>query len=495
MGDGKLRRAAAWIGLLTLAALLLTGCGEGLGLTPTPAQTTQTFPVDIVFKEFYQTLGGQQLLGPAISILENRNQLKCQFTERVLMCFDSTVTDVSRFSLYPLGRELGIKEEPHLSNAAVTANARVVEGFSIYEKFLPLYDQLYGARYVGRPLTGLRINQDMHRAEQFFENVGFYQDLNDPNGPVYLIPYGAYLCGADCSYRLNEYWSIVKSNLVDEPFAATIARLGGTAVFGSPLLKPQAVEGGQTVEQVYANAIFYAPADDFSQAHLRPLPLMLGQTEEPPVEKKIHDQLVFYDVRDGLGHNVPKQFDQFIAMHGGRELSGNPISEVTLIAEKNLYRQCFENYCLIYDPAASDSMRVRMESLGKQYVDSIPQPDEIKIFNPFSPGHVSLVAAAARPTLNDNEEQIIQISVQQIDTGLPMDRVESTLSLTLPDRPSVRYFLPPTDANGMSSVTIPPVEGIANGARIAYRVCLNLPTPEDQPICAQDSYLIWNVQQ
>lgn len=495
MGDGKLRRAAAWIGLLTLAALLLTGCGEGLGLTPTPAQSARTYPVDIVFKEFYQTLGGQQILGPAISILENRNNLKCQFTERVLMCFDSTATDVSRFGLYPLGNELKIKEEPRLSSETVSANARIVDGFTIYEKFLPLYDQLYGARYVGRPLTGLRINQDMRRAEQFFENVGFYQDLNDPNGPVYLIPYGAYLCGADCSYRLNEYWSIVKSNLVDEPFAATVARLGGTVVFGSPLLKARTVEADGTVEQVYANAIFYAPADDFSQVHLRPLPLMMGMTEEQPVEKKIHDQLVFYEVRDGLGHNVPKQFDQFIAMHGGREVAGNPISEVTLISESNLYRQCFENYCLVYDPAASESMRTRMEALGKRYVDSVPQPDAIKISNPFSPEHVSLVSSASRPTLNDNEEQVIQINVFQIDTNTPMDRVEATLSLSLPDRPAVRFFLPPTDENGMSSVTIPPQEGVANGTRIAYRVCLNLPTPEDQPICSQDSYLIWNVQQ
>lgn len=218
-------------------------------------------------------------------------------------------------------------------------------------------------------------------------------------------------------------------------------------------------------------------------------------TEEQPVEKKIHDQLVFYEVRDGLGHNVPKQFDQFIAMHGGREVAGNPISEVTLISESNLYRQCFENYCLVYDPAASESMRTRMEALGKRYVDSVPQPDAIKISNPFSPEHVSLVSSASRPTLNDNEEQVIQINVFQIDTNTPMDRVEATLSLSLPDRPAVRFFLPPTDENGMSSVTIPPQEGVANGTRIAYRVCLNLPTPEDQPICSQDSYLIWNVQQ
>ncbi len=488
MGDGKLRRAAGY-GVLLLA-LLLTACTDGL-IAPTQGGIGSTYPVDTTFKEFYQTLGGEQILGPAISALENRENLQCQFTESILMCFNPAATDSSRFSLYPLGRELGIQEEAHMAASAVSPSARVVDGFTIYEKFLPLYDRLFGARYVGRPLTEMRINQDLQRVEQFFENVGFYQNLGDPNGPVFLIPYGSYLCGGSCSAHLNEYWSIVKSNLAEQPFAASVARLGGPSVFGSLLLKPQIAKDGY-LEQAYANAIFYAPQDDLSQVRLRPLPSMLGYPVQPLEAPKSHPQLVFYEIQNGMGHNVPRPFDEFIAMHGGRDLSGDPTTEVTLVPGKNIYEQCFENYCLTYDPAASDMMKVRMVALGKEYFDRFPPPEDIQLRNLFTPDTIKLVISADKPNLNDNEAQIIRVLVQQRDSGTPLERVESTLVLSFPDRPAIRYFLPPTDSQGMTVLTIPPQPNIANGTRLSYQVCLNLPS--DRPICALDSYLIWNVQ-
>lgn len=487
MGDGKLYRAAGW-GFLLLA-LLLSACTEGLS-TVSPGRASTTYPVETTFKEFFQTLGGEQVLGPAISALEIRDNLQCQFTERVLMCFNPAATDSSRFVLYPLGKELGIQEEAH-PEAIAPEGARVVDGFTIYEKFWPLYDRLYGARYVGRPLTEMRINQDLQRVEQFFENVGFYQALGDPNGPVFLIPYGAYFCSGNCSSHLNEYWSIVKSNLADQPFASTVARLGGPAVFGSLLLKPQIVEDGN-LQQVYTNAIFYSPPDDSSQVRLRPLPTMLGYTVQPLVEPKSHEQLVFYEIENGLGHNVPRPFDTFVATHGGRDLSGNPISEVVLLSGKNLYQQCFENYCLIYDPAASDMMKVRMAPLGKEYSDRHPAPADVQIRSLFSPETIEMTVSKDKPNINDNEEQYIRIVVQQRDNGRPLERVDATLILNLPAHPTIRYFFPPTGADGMAVLTIPPQPDLANGTRLSYQVCLNLPS--DKPVCKLDSYLIWNVQ-
>ena len=489
MGDGKLRRAVLWAYFL-IWVLLLTACGDKTGNSTSLGQGPHVFPVDAIFKEFYQTLGGKQVLGPAISALEIRDGLQCQFTERVLMCFNPTVTDENRFNLYPLGRELGVQEDAHANDVSEDQNARVVDGFTIYERFIPLYDQLFGARYVGRPLTELRINQDLQRAEQFFENVGFYQNLNDPNGPVYLIPYGAYLCGGSCSYRLNEYWSIVKSNTAEQPFAASIARLGGPAVFGDLLLKPQIAEDGY-LEQVYANAVFYAPSDDLSEVRLRPLPRMLGYEVQAPVERKIHDQLVFYEVRGGLGHNVPRQLDAFIAQHGGREFSGDPISEVFLLPGQNIYRQCFENYCLDYDPSASDLMKVRLAPLGKEFIARYPAPEDARISNLFGPDKIALTASVDKPTLNDNDSQVIRVVVTQKSSGQPIERVEASLVLSFQDRPSIRYFIPPTDTQGTSSITLPPQPDLANGDRVAYQVCLNLPS--ETPVCAKDSYLIWNV--
>jgi len=381
-------------------------------------------------------------------------------------------------------------EEPNLSGLMASADARVVDGFVIYEEFLPLYDRLYGARYVGRPLTEMRVNQDLNRVEQFFENVGFYKKLDGTDSAIHLIPYGAYLCGGNCSYKLDEYWSIVKSNLTVQPFAPSMSRLGGPPVFGSLLLKPQINEEGN-LQQVYANAIFYASPDNPGLVRLRPLPLLLNYPAQPPVEMKSHDQLVFYEIENGLGHNVPRPFDSFVAMHGGRDLAGQPISEVLLLPDQNIFQQCFENYCLLYDPAAPESMRVRMAPLGNEYIQQFPPSEEAQIHNMFSPDSIGLIVSADKPNINDNEEQVVRMLVRQSDTGLPLERVEATLVLSFQDRPSIRYFFTPTGPDGMSILVIPPQPDLANGTRLSYQVCLNLPSA--QPICSLDSYLIWNV--
>ena len=481
----------AIIFFLLAVPLFSLACAGEMVSTPPAGRGSLSYSVDTTFKEFYQTLGGSDVLGPAISALEHRENLQCQFTENALMCFNSSATDAGRFTLYPLGRELGIQEDLNLSGLTAPSSARVVDGFIIYEKFLPLYDQLYGAQYVGRPLTELRINSDLNRVEQFFENVGFYQSLGDPNSAVHLIPYGAYLCGGDCSYRLDEYWSIVKSSLTDQPFATSMTRLGGPAVFGSLLLKPQIAEDGN-LQQVYDNAIFYASPDNPGLVRLRSLPLILGYEVRPAVEMKSHEQLVFYEIENGLGHNVPRPFDNFIAQHGGRDLSGQPISEVIYLQDENIYRQCFENYCLLYDPDASVSMRVRMAPLGKEYIKRYQPPEEAQIRNMFSPDRISLIIAADKPNINSDEDQVIRMLVRQSDTVQPIERVEATIILIPQDQPQSRYFLPPTGPDGISWVKIPPQPGLANGSRLAYQVCLNLPS--ERPICAVDSYLIWDIQ-
>ncbi len=488
MGEGILRRTVIAGALLLIG--LLSACTEGLSIAPNSGGTVASgVPVETVFKEFYQALGGIEVLGPAISALEIRENQQCQFTERALMCFNPSVSDSSRFNLYPLGRELSVQEDMMPSGAAERPGVRVVDGYTIYDKFIPLYDRLFGARYVGRPLTEMRINQDLKRAEQFFENVGFYQNLDDPNGPVYLIPYGAYLCGR-CSSRLDEYWSIVKSTMTDQPFAGQITRLGGPAVFGSLLLKPRITEDGY-IEQVYDNAIFYAPVNDISQMRMRPLPLMLSQEVQPPAERISHEQLVYYEINGGPGHNVPLPFDHFIAQHGGRDLAGHPISEVIRYSD-GLFRQCFENYCLVYDPSAAEALQVRLAPLGKEFLERYPPAEELQIRNLFTQERIALVVSADLPTLNVNDEQYIRMLVQQKDNGQPLERVEATVVVYAPGQTVQRYAFPPTDGSGMSMAVIPPQLGLANGSRIVYEVCLNLPS--EQPICARDSYLLWNVQ-
>lgn len=470
---------------IILLVFLLSACSENLGL-PT---TISSYPVDSVFREFYSMLGGQGMLGPAISVIEEHQDLQCQYTERALMCYNPAITDETRYRLYPLGPELGIQPDRHLANS--TSGERLVDGIAIYEKFQPLYDRLYGARYVGKPLTELRINQDLQRVEQYFENVGFFQALNDPNGPVALIPYGAYKCTGHCSAYSNELFAVIKANSVEQPFGPAVARLGGPSAVGAMLLKPQTDADG-SIQQLSTNVMFSAPGGDISQARLLPLPQMLGYQVQPLTAQNVHPQLVFYEISDGLGHNVPKPFDTFIALHGGWPLAGIPTSEVVELAGQKLYEQCFENYCLLYDPSATDALKVRMAPLGQEYLTQHPAPEEAQIRNDFSPESIALTISADKPSLNDNETQTIRVSVQQVKTAKPLERVEASLLISTPGKPQARTFLPPTDANGLTQAAIPPQPDLSNGTRLVYQVCLNLPS--DQPICAQESYLIWNVR-
>jgi hypothetical protein len=457
----------------------------------TPAQS---FPVDPSLREFYSSLGGQQILGPAISGIEVRaDGTKCQYFERALMCFNPDVTGVNRHSLFPLGKDLKIHEDSHRALQPAPSGARVVDGFVIYEKFLPLYDRLYGAQYVGMPLTELRINYDLNRLEQFFTNVGFYQSIGDPNGPVFLIPYGAYLCGT-CAYNSAEYFQTIKSNLVEQPFAESVARLGGSGVFGTPLLQPEVVNG--VIRQVYTNVVFEAPQNNISQVSLFALPAALGIQPETFALKQSHDQLIFYTLEQqtGLGHNVPQPFEKFIAQHGSIILSGYPIQEIRQLPGENLYQQCFEKLCLIYDPVASESRKVRLAPLGNQYKQTVQYNPELEVQNIFSPERINLTIAVDRPNLSNTEEQFVRMSVEEEANGQwqGMERVEGSLLLTMGPNSQARYYFPPTDGNGMSVVVIPSQPKLGNGTRLQYQVCLNLPS--ETPICRQDSYLIWNTK-
>jgi hypothetical protein len=270
--------------------------------------------VDPTFKEFYAILGGIERLGPPLTTLFEREGQRCQFTEAVLMCVGPTETNAARhFYLAPLGLQMDVREETPLA-AAQAGTRDLGEGFVLYEEFAPLYDQLFGALYAGRPLTQVRVNQASRRYEQFFENVGFYRRFDDPPDQVHMLPYGAYLCGPDCSHWLDDFWLIQQSGMIPQPFELSVQRLGLSAL-GAPLTQPSRTADG-FIEQVYDNALLFAPETDLSQVRLRPLVRMLAfvQSEKLTVEKP-HDQLVFYEVKDGLGYNVPVFFDHFIAFH------------------------------------------------------------------------------------------------------------------------------------------------------------------------------------
>ncbi len=431
-------------------------------------------------------LGGQAVLGYAISPASGSAPL-CQFTTAVQMCYDPGAPDSARFLLRPLGVDLVEAEPPDL---LPESGGKQVDGYQIYDEFVSLYERLKGARYAGRPLTKVRINYQQQRIEQYFENVGFYRSLDTPAGKVKLVAYGAAVCREVCAYQPAEEGVMIGGQApVEQIFSRQILRMGGAGVFGQPLTQPyRAVDG--SLEQVYEKVVLYAPGGVPNNMRLRPAPIILGTAFSLPGPRINDTRMVFYPVQGDQGYNVPTIFDRFIARHGGAEISGQPISEVMQVRASTIYRQCFENYCLDFDPAAPKDLQVQLAPLGQSYIGQQGVGDAAVRPFQFTPETVILSIGDLQPQIRADAEQSIMMMVVQRKDQRPIPNVQGELTVFLPGGQTFVAIFPPTDANGVSSVSVPAQPQLANGTLITYQVCV---TPDaGQTVCVPESYLIWN---
>jgi hypothetical protein len=485
-------KTAKWIVInlvLVMMAFWLSACENQPALSPTPT-IPGAYDIDPLFREYYRNLGGEDLLGPAISQLIDQNNSQCQYTTNALMCYNPLATNSDRFYLASLGQKLGIHDDP--STVPPTPSTRLIDGYGIYPDFINLYDSLDKLGSAGLPLSQVRYNYDQQRVEQYFEKVGFYHRFDDAQGITRLLPYGAYVCGEGCSYSIapNDAF-IPQRQEISSPFAASLERMGGLQVFGRPLTEPYTAPDGN-LEQVYENVVMYSAPDDPSTLHLRNLPILLGMTTTPPGPKVygLKENMVFYPVNDDLGYHVPVMFDHFIAEHGGMEISGEPIAEPMMVKGENVARQCFENYCLDYDPNATEDLKTRMAPIGVLYLNKA-NPSIISRF-PFAPDNVQLSVSEDSPQITSKDTESFSLSVLQKKGGLPMPNIAANVKINLPDGSTQNLYMPPTDADGKTSLTIPAMPNLANGSLVAYEICLDVPV--DNPPCVSDSYLIWNLK-
>lgn len=469
--------------LLLAATLILSACGNAAG----NSQAAKTYAVAPRFREFYATLGGEEILGPAISETVSVQSYDCQFTENALMCLNPMVSDSSRFLLYPLGNSMNIREDP--AQSAAQSGSQTIDGYTIDDGFLSLYSKLAGDRFAGKPLTQVHINYQQKRYEQFFENVGFYRKFGEDGSVAHLLAYGAFSCTDVCHYTPSVDAIILNASKAqsDQPLLAGLDKMGDTSVLGTPITEPYISADGNE-EQVYANAVIYAPMNDLSSVRFRPLSTLLNIPKADLVKQKYGtaQNMVFYRIQGALGLHVPIPFDKFIADHGGLDYSGNPIDEVFQY-DGNIYRQCFENYCLDYDAA---TQAVSMAPLGQLYYqqlggDNLPIPQQVAI----SPDTVNLQISEQYQELSAQEQQKIDILVTQKSNQQPLSNVEAVISIQLPDGTTYTGSLPKTGMDGRASILLPAMKNILNGTILVYQVCLK--GESDQPVCSSDSYLIW----
>ncbi len=462
-----------------LLALMLSACA-GAGSRGT------TYPIDAAFRAAYNDLGGKDILGAGLSKPFAFNESTCQYTVNALLCQASGGTESAEVRLYPLGASLINTSQP--GEETPLSDSLTVNGISVYEEFIPLYKQLSGVSITGYPLAQAKMNYSQQRIEQYFENVGFYRNFSDAAGTVHLLAYGAAACADLCDFT-PAVDAVVSASAIPETdriFLEGLEKLGDATIFGEPLTRAFLAADGMQ-EQVFQNAALYT-APGSRVLHLRPIPVLVNMPTSPAGEKLFGNKegMVFYAVKGSLGYHVPRLFDEFISAHGGTAISGMPIAEVGEVTP-GLYRQCFENYCLLYSPAEPPGSQLKLEPTGSAYLATISPADLYGQTVVISPSTVLLRVEAQKLLLQPKQVQQISITLLSQLDGQPIAGVESQLFITRPDKSVYEAALPATMADGTAAGTVPFLEGVPNGSVLLYRVCLVGIIAE--PVCASSSYV------
>jgi len=462
-----------------LIILFLNACNSSAGKV-----APGTYPVDPIFSDFYREIGGDSILGPAISPSFVSEGITYQYVVSGLMAYDPSQLALARFHFSAIAStEWGINDlvEPALSNPDIT----FVNGHQLWEEVLSFYDR-YGPEIIGLPVTGVKANDEKQRYEQYFEGLGFFRDYSAPFGQIQLMPYGSWMCGGNCQYKVTDIGPPPPSYTRDyseteQLFLQESERLGYNFT-GTPLAPPFIAED-TNFEMVFENVAMYIDPMDGYRIKLRPLPSWLGIPTDQPTQETEADWLSFYPISEDLGYNVPNTFVKYIDDHGGMSYIGNPITEYHYLPDGG-YSQCFTNLYLEYHPTAPQQLLIRPHELGKDYqTNGYTQVTA----NPSSAEALQINVWEEFPLIPSGQKQIINIEVSQDDT--PMSGVEFSLLVNQPDGITKSYKLNPTGEGGTTSIELDPING-PNGSEIQYEVCLQgVVTPQ---VCFTRSYTIWN---
>jgi hypothetical protein len=466
--------------------LLLGGLALILGascthlMPPAPKATaTSVLRIAPIFREFYEYLGGSQVLGQPISQQKLEGNTTVQYLEKAKLVFDNTASAKKRFSLAPVGSKMGVVQ-PTLPPPE-NAGPYYYDGHYIPTEFLPLYEKL--AVFAGRPVTEAVYNPIRNRYEQFFENVGFYRLEGDHQ--VYLLDYGRWACGAACEVAQSPADATIDVyTQVDETFTPLVARLGGDFT-GFALSSAYLNQDGMW-EQIFSNVVLRAnAASDPSHVELRPLTQDLKILPEQPRAYSNSLASFFYPISGNKGFEVPDYFWDYITARGGIEISGAPVSHLAPLKGAVMH-QCFVNLCLMYDPQASEQSRVRPEPLGYAYKAlNRPGPAAPQANKTVTPLQIKVWERYA--VIPSGQSQEIGVSV--MENGHPLKGAKPYLRVTLPDGKQKTYILPATSADGISGRTLEPIHA-AIGTLILYKVCL--PQANRSETCVGDSFVVWN---
>lgn len=436
--------------------------------------------VDPLFNDFYIFLGGEKLMGPVVSHMVERDGKYFQYTMNGLMVFNPNSSATEYFTLFPIGKEMGIFEKP--SPSLENESQFYLNGHVIGEPFRSYYDEQRSHSF-GLPLTEMFYNRMRRRYEQYFEGVAFYK-MRDTN-EVGLLAYGSFMCGNSCE-EVDEGNSVLDfSHKIASAFSDFVYQYG-IRFTGFPI--SDLIYMDSKWIQIFQNVVLTADTpENPDSARLHPMSIILGVVNEDPLPPSGSQDMNFYSTMDGVGYDIPIYFWDYLMAHGGLQVAGPPVSHLQDYAGDST-RQCFENLCLIRDGQLSDAGKVYPYQMGYQFLGLIS--DDRKPIEPtVSPhqGTIVLRVEERQPTVRSDEEQEILVTV--LRNGQPVSGITLELIITLPDRSTQKFVLPETDTDGNSVQKIPMIQA-ENASVILYQICV---LNQDQAnFCYEDSYTIWN---
>jgi hypothetical protein len=501
-----------------LAIVAVFFFSSACGSTRSDADPVQPdfYQVDPIFREFYDLIGGKETLGPAISPVFDDQNANYQYTEAALMVHEPRSSGQPALRLAPLGLEMGIAEPPVPDPEQ--PGMRYINGHIIYEAFLPMYEKLGGARYVGKPITEVHFNPNKGRYEQYFENLGFYQLEQDPPGDVHMLAYGVWKCDSRCRQRDLGAGTLELPFSVGKPFRDAAARLGPD--FTGFAISEVYQTPDNYSEQIFENLVLVMAPDRTGRVYLRPITASLGIRPDKPIDRNAdREGFYFVPVQGDKGYFVYQKFMDYIAQHGGLDASGEPINEFAQVDDRKS-RQCFTNLCLEEYRSPSGSFTIRPVPNGYIYKDLPLQPvgpmgesagsdaevsttpasqQNIPSLPASSPTEVAFSASEAQevvmrvwetyPLLAPDQNQEIGVSISE--NNVPLSNLEPYLAITLPTDETKTYYMDLTGEDGVSRYMLDPINA-PNGTLIPYQVCvLDL---NNEKYCVRDSFMIWQNQ-
>jgi hypothetical protein len=457
---------------ILLAAVVISACAGGQSQSVvSPASGYSA--VHSQLEGFYSGLGGDKLLGPAITAPRGRIR---QYFQAGILEYDP---ESELVTLVPVGVQLGVQESP--SGRPGQGEGDFVDGYWAPQPVLEAYQEI-GPQYVGKPLTNYRYNETAAQYEMYFENLGFYVQEGEEGGKaqVRLLPYGAWglaaASGAPSQALQQSSIPILPEVLL--VFDDTASRLGQE--FTGKLLVALTFDDQGNPIRIYENTVMVVSLDTPGRVRWLDLPNQLGIQPTGLVERIPDSRYYFQPLQDDKGHNVPMDFWRFIAENGGLPVSGNPITEIYFTGDdRAVVRQCFNHICLDY---FTESAEIRPAPLGREYeqrlLDTEGAAPKLRV--------LSIKIWEAAPTIRPDAVQ--EIYVFASEDGKPIKDVNPVLEVTMPDGKLVLHNMPPTAENGQTFLRLPLISA-ENGTIIPYQVCV--PNVNATRFCVQDSFLIW----